>query len=116
MVRDHYDSCLLKFLGSTWMLEGAIVPSALAALTGKIGTQFVGHVLGEDIGRFNRWVCEEEHPFICYGTNPSRRVRDSITTNFLLALGRTNCLCRVIRRGWSTLLVSSGLILIRFEG
>ena len=64
MVRDHNDGCLLKFLGGTWMLEGAILPCTFTALTGKIGTQFIGHVLGEEIGRLYRWAREKEHPFI----------------------------------------------------
>ena len=49
VLRNHGDGLFLELLGRTRVLERAILPSALTALAGEIGTYLVRHVLGENI-------------------------------------------------------------------
>jgi hypothetical protein len=67
MVCDHNDGCPLKFLGSAWMLEGAILPHAFTALAGEIRTQLIGHVFGEEVGCLYRRACKKNIPLSVTG-------------------------------------------------
>ncbi len=67
----------------------AVLPGALATLTSKVGTDFGGQVLGEDICGPNIMFGKKEHAHVCDRALLGW-VGSTIAAGLLLALGGSN--------------------------
>ena len=85
VLRNHGDGLFLELLSRTRVLERAILPSALAALTGEISTYLVRHILGKNVGHLGG--CKRvEHTHVSDGAPLGRRIGDAIAATLLIAL------------------------------